>query len=416
MKYLYTLCLLLTVVAGITLSGCASTTTPSRVKPVVPMSSPIPKIIGQAQTPVPPQSLPITNSKATKTAPRYTPVVPMSSPVPKISPTAVPMSNSMTAKTAPRYTPVVPLSSPIPKIIPNIDQATATIAKPTPRPQRIYNHLATFYSIKGSGNFSLEIRPARKAPRVVLEGDDAGVAMMSVFSTNDTLYLRREEPEVKKGETPPLPTPVKVIVYAPPLMQLVYSGVGNIHATHFHSPGLEMILNHEGTVEISGRIGLRQLILRGRGQTIIRGVDSRNLNIVMSGGSFVQLRGIVNLTNLDIDGQGYLDLYWVNSRMLTIIGRGSAGMRLAGIADKFYVQLFDRAKMDAKYLRTNETFVETWGYSTADVRVAKDQNAVARDASTVYFYKEPQLEASFMAAHGAILDMQGVPRYLWDQN
>lgn len=290
--------------------------------------------------------------------------------------------------------------------------APASVATaPQPAPHS-YHNLAYFSGIKATGNFVLNIKPTHKKPYVLLEGDEAGIAAMHVNVANDILYLRKEEIPPKKGQLP-VPTHVKVTVYSPPIYTLSYSGVGVINATHFSTPGLEINLNHDGLVELSGRIGLRQLNLRGRGQTILRGVDSRSLTVTLQDGASAELRGVANLSNLAIRGGGRLDMYWIKSPSLSVVANGAASIRLAGIANTLYVELRDQASLDAKYLTSKEVFVKTFNNSTADIRVSDDQNVLASDASTVYFYKEPQLNAGFMAYSGSILDMQGVPHRLW---
>lgn len=286
---------------------------------------------------------------------------------------------------------------------------------------RSYRSFPAFSSIKATGNFSLTIVPSTKKHQVLLSGDEAAIADMSTYVVNDTLYLRQQvlqdktKDQVKNRLEKTKYPNLMVTVYVSTLHHLSYSGTGTIRANHLKSPALDLLLNHNGDVYISGHIGLHQLQLKGNGRTVVKGIDSRDMHITMDGRPHVELHGTVNLQNLNYQGQGSLYLYWVGSHDLNVVGKGDATAHLAGVVNTLYVSLYDRATLDAKYLRAQEVFVKAFDATTAEIQAIDTQNVLASDRSTVYFYKDPKLDASFMAYQGAVLDMESVPYALWDQ-
>src|SRR5437762_3461867 len=59
-------------------------------------------------------------------------------------------------------------------------------------------HLPFFNSVKATGDFSIKVVHTKKDSYVELHGDPRAIAQMKAYVGQDTLYLRREIPEIPK--------------------------------------------------------------------------------------------------------------------------------------------------------------------------------------------------------------------------
>src|SRR5690606_38096143 len=106
---------------------------------------------------------------------------------------------------------------------------------------------------------------------------------------------------------------------------------------------------------------------KGNGLVHISGVSSQNLQVSLQGNPKVQLTGMASLAKLNIDGGGWLSLYWVKSDTLTINAKKTAKIQLAGIVNRLNVELWGNAQFKGRYLRAQRSFVKTHNKSTAEI-------------------------------------------------
>lgn len=198
---------------------------------------------------------------------------------------------------------------------------------------------------------------------------------------------------------------MKIVVYTPYINYLNYEGSGNVHG-NIDTGLLDVDVDSTGSLNLSGKIGLRKLHAAGKGYTSIRGIDTRDLAISMKGNPTVQLSGKAKISSLDYDGEGRMAFYWVDSQNLKIRGHGQAYVQLAGIVDRLDVELFDSSKFNGKYLRAKRGFVKTHDESLAEITILNKQHTVAMDNSNIYFYNAAKMGADFMGFNGSVLDFR----------
>jgi hypothetical protein len=155
---------------------------------------------------------------------------------------------------------------------------------------------------------------------------------------------------------------------------------------------------------------IQNLTINGNGTTVASNIGAQGLNVNVNGNGSLRMTGNVTLYQLNVGSNSNVNIYWVNSSNLLIRANDSAKITLAGVATNLEANLFGNAVVDAKYLRSQVAYLRTLNYSCAWVYVSQSLSAYARDYSDIYYYPDPLINGPFYVRdHGAIMRMAGLP-------
>ena len=220
--------------------------------------------------------------------------------------------------------------------------------------------LKSFTKLNVKGEVDLVINTRRPKNQVILTGDPRDLKHVKTEVIDGMLMVSVDPRYPKYGK-------LKTQVNTRYLNLLAYNGHGHIHSKRLYSNLFEADITNDGSVNLSGKIGLRKLRVSGEGVTTIHGISSRNLSIEMIESPKVNLRGFAKLKNLEYTGAGYLNAYWINSPELTVKGSGYGTIQLAGKVNELHLELRGHAKFKGRYLRAKRGFIKTYGRSLAEV-------------------------------------------------
>ena len=147
---------------------------------------------------------------------------------------------------------------------------------------------------------------------------------------------------------------------------------------------------------------------QGNGTLITRNIGDRNINVTLHGNVTAKMTGNLVLQKIVVGDNASLYAYWVNSSNLQLMTYNNAKISLAGIVTQLDVQAQDNSAIDGRYLRVQEAFVRTRGNANVGVTVKKALSTDSRGDSSVYYYRDPGFNATFLRQSGSSLRMQGI--------
>jgi hypothetical protein len=279
--------------------------------------------------------------------------------------------------------------------------ATHKIKKPTKPAKRITEnrHLADFSNVSIHGEINTVLKRIRRGSGLTIKGDTRDLEHVKTVVKNDRLYIVVEKTYPKHGA-------LFATVSNVQLNSLQFQGVGSISGKNLRTSNMDIVLKSEGSLKLSGKIGLRKFVSIGKNKVNIKGITSRYLEVAMNGKPDIRLEGFANLREVQFAGEGDLSLLWVNSPDLLVTGNGKAKVHLAGVVRELTLNLYGHAEMDGQYLRVKKAYVKTYGESLARLQPIKVLNALASDKSNIYYYNSPEFKAGYMAENGAVLNYQ----------
>lgn len=283
-------------------------------------------------------------------------------------------------------------------------QQTQHVSKTTPAHQgnqvkaSKHANLPPINSIVVKGNFDLEIIGNSTEHDVRIIGDNEDVNKVVAEVADGRLIL--------KGNTF---GNVLAIVRTNNIDKIHYIGSGNITTTDLNHDGLDIEVDTQGDVNITGnKLYLRQLTTLGSGNVKITNIKSQSLVVNSKGSGDVSLDGQANLRQLHYSGDGNLSLYWVDSPFLELNANGDGLIRLAGVVGRLDAEIKGAAQVDAKNLRAKDAFVKTQDTARADVWVSNNLHTLAAGQSNIFYYVDPNFIAPEMQGNGSVLRMVDV--------
>lgn len=203
--------------------------------------------------------------------------------------------------------------------------------------------------------------------------------------------------------------PFTVIIRVAQLYELAFVGKGDLEAIDMDTPQLKLNLQNQGNVKLSAQhMGVNALIATGSGSITLSGVDSQQFVANITGTKKVILTGKVAVQNLKLSGKTWFSAQWVQGSYCKVAATGYAQAQLAGKVGTFEMTLRQGAKVDAQYLRANDTYIKTYDFALAMVQTSRHQYTLARDSSNIYYYKTPFFQADLMSGAGSVLDFDGM--------
>lgn len=248
-----------------------------------------------------------------------------------------------------------------------------------------------FTRIDVQGNVDLTLRNSPQY-QVVVEGLNTYVEKAYTVNKQGTLEIESHNP-------------VKVSVSLPVLRSLVTVSKMPVAARNFRTSQLDLNVDSDAHVSLSGKIGLRNVHIAGSPTVEVKGLSSRDMNVVMKGFPRVSLRGVANLKSMRVSGDGSFNLSKVNSPLLDIKVRDKAKVELVGTVRTLHLDLYNDTEFEGRDLVVQKAMVKTYDKSVAKIYVKRSQNTLASDGSSIYFYNEPYFMANHMAENGAVLHL-----------
>jgi hypothetical protein len=180
------------------------------------------------------------------------------------------------------------------------------------------------------------------------------------------------------------------------------NGPGVISIIGAYAPNMDIVSN-DGTVNISGHVGLRSLQKRGAGNVNVIGMDTDGLVINSQGSGVTALAGYANLRKVTVKGSSRVYLYWVASNGIYITLHDQAHLGLAGSAKNIDIQADGGSRFEGKYLRAENIYVTTRGNAHANVYPQSKLFANASDYSSIYFFGSPNVVSRYTSGGGIIV-------------
>lgn len=147
----------------------------------------------------------------------------------------------------------------------------------------------------------------------------------------------------------------------------------------------------------------------GAGKVNATNIGYSGLGVTLGDDVNMTLRGEIHLTSASVGGDSSLHTYWIDNTKLKVHALGNAKVFLAGVAKDLDAVVTGDSVLDAKYLRTYNAHVTTIDNSTAAITVWHAMNVLAKNSSTIYYYRDPEFQAVYLDNAGSVLRMQGLP-------
>jgi hypothetical protein len=132
------------------------------------------------------------------------------------------------------------------------------------------------------------------------------------------------------------------------------------------------------------------------------------LHLILSGNSHTTMSGNFLIQQIDAGGKARLDLYWMNTSYLTINAKDSSKLFLAGVATHLDVTASDRAEVNGKYLRAEDSYVMATGNSSVGVNAKSTLGTQSMGNANVYYFRDPESSGIYLRDSGSALRMKGV--------
>lgn len=171
------------------------------------------------------------------------------------------------------------------------------------------------------------------------------------------------------------------------------------------SPNLDIDVQESGSVNVSGRVGVRD-IKNKNGQVNIIGADSNALTITASGASITKIVGKVNLKCITASNKSCIYVYWVCSTDLIINAKDDAKIGVAGNAAIANINLKDNARLGGQYLYGQDVYIKTKDSAHANISAKHKLFSAATGDSSIYYFGSPTLKSSYTSQSGLIVPIR----------
>lgn len=309
-----------------------------------------------------------------------------------------------------------------------------------------------FENIHTNGNYQIQIIGQQARESVFILGANNAARMVSVQVHNNTLFIH-EGPQCDKGVCKTTLSKVIVRIGVHKLRGISNIGDGDIYGrdivsknlTIFSSgngntmiggrinltrvtetgpnkgnvtvlgafaPSTVIYMNGEGSLNISGRVGVQSIVHNGNGDLNIIGVDSDNLSIFACGSGKTALSGFANLRQVTASDHARVFMFWVNSQNTDVTVHDQARVGLAGSTGTLNVNADGESCFQGAYLQAGTVYVRTNHSAHANVATRRKLFAEAKESSTIYYFGSPDYVDAFPSVKGQILPITPRPSLL----
>lgn len=183
---------------------------------------------------------------------------------------------------------------------------------------------------------------------------------------------------------------------------IIQAGSGDLTIIGAYTPSVNVRMIGKGNVNIDGRVGLNVIENNGGDLNVI-GADSSAVTIMTGGYSTTSIVGYANVKKITAKNSSRVYLYWVNSDGSYVNAYDNSRIGLAGAARNMNVDVASSARFEGQYLRAENIYVRTHGYSHANVNASRKMFAAALDNSSIYFYGSPNIVSRYTSRSSTII-------------
>jgi len=171
-----------------------------------------------------------------------------------------------------------------------------------------------------------------------------------------------------------------------PLKEVVNTGSGTVTIIGVESPHVNLNVQGNGDVNLSGRVGVELINHNGAGCINIIGADSNGLCIYAYGSGLTTVAGIVKLKEVTACNSARVFVNCVNGGEMHIQERNDAVVGVSGSTHILNVDLGDRACFEGGRLHAVEAYIHTQNNAYANIATERKIFADAKEQSRIYYF------------------------------
>lgn len=150
---------------------------------------------------------------------------------------------------------------------------------------------------------------------------------------------------------------------------------------------------------------LNDITLYNQTSLIATNLHSHHLNLDSHTSGSVTINGMVTLDALSATGCGNISIAWVRGHNVSLDAAGHSHITLAGNVDTVRAKLTGHSFLNAKYLRAQNTWIQSTQLAQAEVTTSGALQAYPSGSSNIYYYKTPQLLNAMTSHAGNTLQL-----------
>ena len=160
--------------------------------------------------------------------------------------------------------------------------------------------VASFTAIEASGSQEIRIT-CRESRRVEIRGAGDTVPWISTEVRNNTLVIAATKSIAGRR-------PVQVLVSAPDIEKITFSGSGEVHLVGVRNDRIELVLNGSGQIHAAGETRSLTAQLSGSGDLNLKGLHAGRARVTVSGSGSADVYAVEEL-DAAISGSGDVTYY-----------------------------------------------------------------------------------------------------------
>ncbi len=193
------------------------------------------------------------------------------------------------------------------------------------------------------------------------------------------------------------------------LRRVLNAGRGSINIFGATTPLLDVKTTGIGNVNVIGNVGVRQITHYGSNDINIIGANTAGLRIYSTGRGKIGIKGQVNLCNVVTKGNTCVYIMNVGGGSLYAYAYDRSSIGLMGATDKLFVDTYQYAQFQGRYLCSRSAFVRAHQWSHINVTATEKIFAAATHDASVYFFGAPAIMSQFVSGNGVVMP-------IWYQN
>lgn len=187
------------------------------------------------------------------------------------------------------------------------------------------------------------------------------------------------------------------------LHRVMSNSSGSVTVLGANTRALDITTRGVGNVNIMGQVGVRQISHFGNNNINIIGANSHVLNVYAEGKGKIGIAGSVNLCKVVAKQNTCVYVMDARSGSLYAYAYDRARIGVSGSADHLYVDTYQAARFEGRYLCAMSAFVRAHQSSHINVTAAQKIFAAATQDASVYFFGTPNVLSQFVSGNGVVM-------------
>jgi hypothetical protein len=185
-------------------------------------------------------------------------------------------------------------------------------------------------------------------------------------------------------------------------------GIATVTVFNVNSSSVALTTSNWGSINVSGRVGVRTIEHHGNNDINVIGADAVELGINADGSGKVGVTGeSIHLNNVIAKGKTCVYVNSVMSQSVHAWVFGKARMGLAGASNNIRIDTMNDGLFFGRDLCSQNAFARSAGSSHINFTANKRAFAAARDASSIYFFGEPNILSPFVGNNAKVMTFPG---------